>query len=426
MTPIFSNLDALQMQMLVVWGITVTLLVLGLAALINCRLLSSRRWRRWAPLRDFLFSADLQQRTLFLRYMVGFLNGMAGVLALNFGVQRGAIDAEDARLLTWGAVLVGGGWLVVMRTGWNMGFKDRSLTEPQMMSTILFLGWGYVLGGPGREVALMLLFMILMFSMFRVTTAQMVRCSLLSMAVFGAAFLKVADMQRHVPYESEMQAVYFAVLVIILISMCLLMTSLANMRSRSHQRKIELSDALARIQELAIRDELTGLYNRRHMLEMLNTERSRAERSGHPWSICMIDLDLFKQVNDHHGHNVGDEVLASVAQVIREGLRDSDQVARWGGEEFLILFPSTDATEAKIVLERIRLALRSTGVSRSVPELKVTFSAGVAACQSGDSLPVSIDRADRALYLAKASGRNRTEVALPATPSASEPLLAVR
>jgi len=254
----------------------------------------------------------------------------------------------------------------------------------------------------------------------------MVRCSLLSTVVFGAAFLKVADLQRQVPYESEVQAVYFAVLVIILISMSLLMTSLAKLRMRSHQRKAELGEALARIQELAIRDELTGLHNRRYMLEMLNSERSRAERSGQPWSICMVDLDHFKLVNDHHGHNVGDEVLASVAQVIREGLRDSDQVARWGGEEFLILFPSTDATEAKIVLERIRQALRNTGVSRSVPELKVTFSAGVAACQSGDSLPVSIDRADRALYVAKASGRNRTEVALPVTPSTPEPMLAVR
>jgi len=425
-TPIFSNLDALQMQMLLVWGVTVALLVVGLAAVINCRLFSARRWTRWAPLRDFLFSADLQQRTLLLRYLVGFLNGMAGILALNFGVQRGAIDPEGARLLTWGGVLVGGGWLVVMRAGWNMGFKDRSLTEPQMMSAIVLLAWGYVLGGPGREVALMLLFMILMFSMFRVTAAQMVRCSLLSTVVFGAAFLKVADLQRQVPYESEVQAVYFAVLVIILISMSLLMTSLAKLRMRSHQRKAELGEALARIQELAIRDELTGLHNRRYMLEMLNSERSRAERSGQPWSICMVDLDHFKLVNDHHGHNVGDEVLASVAQVIREGLRDSDQVARWGGEEFLILFPSTDATEAKIVLERIRQALRNTGVSRSVPELKVTFSAGVAACQSGDSLPVSIDRADRALYVAKASGRNRTEVALPVTPSTPEPMLAVR
>jgi len=251
-TPIFSNLDALQMQMLLVWGVTVALLVVGLAAVINCRLFSARRWTRWAPLRDFLFSADLQQRTLLLRYLVGFLNGMAGILALNFGVQRGAIDPEGARLLTWGGVLVGGGWLVVMRAGWNMGFKDRSLTEPQMMSAIVLLAWGYVLGGPGREVALMLLFMILMFSMFRVTAAQMVRCSLLSTVVFGAAFLKVADLQRQVPYESEVQAVYFAVLVIILISMSLLMTSLAKLRMRSHQRKAELGEALARIQELAI------------------------------------------------------------------------------------------------------------------------------------------------------------------------------
>ena len=404
-----TSLTGAQIQLLLLWGLMVMLLAAGLASLVNFRLMSTRSYPRLRRVRDVLLSADTEQRRQFLRYMVGFLNSMAGVLALNYGAQRGAVDPEACRYLTWGAVAAGLGWCVVLRAGWNKQLSDPSLAEPQMMTAIVFLAWGYVIGGPGRTIALMLLFIILMFGMFKITTRQLVRSSILAAVLFGFAFREVAGIEQQVPFMAEMQVVYFGVLIIMLISLCLLATYLANIRLRSIRRKNELAEALDRIRELAIRDELTGLFNRRHMLELLNTERSRTERSGQPWCLGLIDVDHFTQINDRHGHGTGDEVLASVAMVIREELRDADQVARWGGEEFLIMFPDTSCDEAVQVVERVRQALARAGLSRTVPDLAVTFSAGLACFQQGEPLAHTIDRADQALYRAKAAGRNRTE-----------------
>ena len=406
-----TELDPIQIRMLLLWGVAVLALMLGITALIKCRVVTLHRFTWWRRGRNILFGTDNEQRGIFLRFLVGLLNAMTGVLVLNFGVDRGAIDAAQCQQLTHAALAVSLFWLVVMRSGLNKRFADPSLAEPQMVSTIFFLGWGYMIGGPGRPIALMLLFIILMFSMFNVTTRQLVRCSLLSVLVFGYAFVDVAHAPRQEPFQAQMQGVYFAVLVIILVSMCVLMTYLANVRARSSQRKQSLAEALSRIRELAIRDELTGLFNRRHMLELLHTERSRADRSEQPWCLCMVDVDHFKGINDRHGHGVGDEVLRSLALIIRDGLRDCDHVARWGGEEFLILLPNTALDEALLVVERIRQSMHKAGVSRLVPDLRVTLSAGVSQVCPEEALPQTIDRADQALYRAKACGRNRTETA---------------
>jgi diguanylate cyclase len=406
-----TELDGIQIRMLLIWGVTVLALMLGITALIKCRVVTLHRFTWWRRGRNILFGINNEQRAIFLRFLVGLLNAMTGVLVLNFGVDRGAIDPADCQQLTHWALGVSLFWLVVMRSGVNKRFADPSLAEPQMVSAILFLGWGYAIGGPGSPIALMLLFIILMFSMFHATTKQLVRCSALSVVVFGAAFWHVAHLPTQEPFQALMQAIYFGVLVIILVSMCVLMTYLSNIRARSSQRKQSLAEALARIRELAIRDELTGLFNRRHMLELLHTERSRADRSAQPWCLCMIDVDHFKSINDRHGHGVGDEVLRSLALIIRDGLRDCDHVARWGGEEFLVLLPNTGLDEAVLVVERIRQSLLRTGMSRSVPDLRVTLSAGVSEAVCEESLPQTIDRADQALYRAKSAGRNRTETA---------------
>jgi len=406
-----TELDGIQIRMLLIWGVAVLALMLGITALIKCKVVTLHRFTWWRRGRNILFGLDNEQRAIFLRFLVGLLNAMTGVLVLNFGVDRGAIDADQCQQLTHWALGVSLFWLVVMRSGFNRRFADPSLAEPQMISTIFFLGWGYMIGGPGRPIALMLLFIILMFSMFHATTRQLVRCSVLAVFVFGYAFVDVAQAPQQEHFQALMQAVYFGVLVIILVSMCVLMTYLSNIRARSSQRKQSLAEALARIRELAIRDELTGLFNRRHMLELLHTERSRADRSAQPWCLCMIDIDHFKTINDRHGHGVGDEVLRSLSLIIRDGLRDCDHVARWGGEEFLVLLPNTGLDEAVLVVERIRQSLLRTGVSRSVPDLRVTLSAGVSQVLAEESLPQTIDRADRALYRAKSAGRNRTEAA---------------
>lgn len=423
---VWSGLDAVQIHMLLWWGGTVLGLSLSLAALIHHGTLplgQGATWQRW---RDLVFGADALQRAFLLRYCVGLINAFAGLMALNFGVERGAIDPDDAHQLTVAALVVGLGWLVFMRAGWNRMWSDQGMSEPQVMVATGFLAWGYVIGGPGRPVALMILFIILMFCMFRVSSAQLVRCCLWAMLVFGAAFGKVAILEQRTPYQSEMQAIYFGLLVIILISMCLMISYLQALRARSSARKRELCEALARLNDLATHDELTGLYNRRHMLEMLQSERSRAARSGQPWCLCMIDIDHFKSVNDRHGHGAGDEVLQAIARLVSSGLRDSDQVARWGGEEFLVMLPNTRPDEAVVVIERIRQALLRTGVSRTVPDLRVTFSAGVAAVQPHHSLPAAVALADQALYQAKATGRDATVVASAQAPSEHTSLVGVR
>ncbi len=399
-----------QIGFLLTWGGMVVVLIVGMVALARAnrmdparRLAGSRRFLAW------LLSSDPRQQVLMMRYLVGLLNGMVGVLALNYGVYRGEVDAQSCRELTMGALITGIGWFLVLRTGLNRRLPDPSMTEPQMMSAIVLLGWGYAIGGPGSPVALMLLFVILMFGMFRVTVRQLVRCCILSVVVFAVALWHVAVQPSTSLIEAEILAVYFGVLVIMLVSMCLLMMHLQGIRQRSWRRKQKLGEALDKLRELSIRDELTGLFNRRHMLDLLGVERARAERSGRPWSVALIDVDHFKAVNDNHGHGVGDEVLHAVAQVISEGLRDADQVARWGGEEFLVMFPDTDCEHAVGVLERIRQTLDGALVSRAVPDLKVTFSAGVSCVEADETLDHTIDRADQALYLAKARGRNRTE-----------------
>jgi diguanylate cyclase len=170
-----------------------------------------------------------------------------------------------------------------------------------------------------------------------------------------------------------------------------------------------LAKALKQVEQLAARDELTGLFNRRHMMELLRVEKQRTDRTGRGFALGVIDVDHFKSVNDRFGHHVGDEVLASLSAALNAGLRDTDVVARWGGEEFLVMFTDTDDQMPLAVLDRIRSHLADTQVSQTRPDLRVSFSAGLTAYHVGEGLNGTIERADQALYLAKANGRSRTE-----------------
>jgi GGDEF domain-containing protein len=269
--------------------------------------------------------------------------------------------------LTVVAALAIGGIYLVLRTGWNRRLADPALTEAQMWVGIVLLGWGYLIGGPGRPVALILLFVILMFALLTVTFRQMTRASALAVLVFGAASLGVVGREGALPLTVDLQVLYFCVLLIILSCACVLVRQLSLLRERAAHARHDLAEAMAKLHGQVIRDELTGLFNRRHMHKLLRIEQSRADRSGFPWCVAMIDLDLFKHVNDEHGHAVGDEVLRSTAQVLSGGLRGADQVARWGGEEFLVMFPDTDSDDACQVLDRIGLwrAPRSARPCRS-------------------------------------------------------------
>ena len=161
---------------------------------------------------------------------------------------------------------------------------------------------------------------------------------------------------------------------------------------------------------MSTHDSLTGLYNRAYFTERLREELVRAERYGHPVVVAIIDLDLFKNVNDQWGHHAGDVVLRSVAAAMREGVRRTDSVARYGGEEFAFMFPETDVDEAFQMLERVRDTVRSNAVHIRGDSQTVgtTFSGGVASTKGdGVTLEMLMRMADARLLAAKAAGRDR-------------------
>ncbi len=176
--------------------------------------------------------------------------------------------------------------------------------------------------------------------------------------------------------------------------------------------KKEIRTAHRKISEMATLDELTGLYNRRFFMEALGRERARAERHQKPLSLCIMDLDFFKRVNDKLGHSAGDQVLADMGRVIRKWSRQTDIPCRYGGEEFAVILPETDLEGARIACERLRKTAAENRVQWRTGPIGITVSIGVTQQKSGvkDSIRKLIDRADEALYRAKEEGRNRVKI----------------
>ncbi|MEJ2347448.1 MAG: diguanylate cyclase [Gammaproteobacteria bacterium] len=170
----------------------------------------------------------------------------------------------------------------------------------------------------------------------------------------------------------------------------------------------------ASLQHMAIRDALTGQYNRREFKARLGMELQRARRYSHPFAVLLIDIDHFKKVNDTYGHPAGDRVLVTVAGALHDSMRPADTVARYGGEEFAVILPETRAETAVAMAERLRECVAEQSVHLGNEEIRVTASVGVAAFpQHGGRTDVLMQEADRALYAAKAAGRDRVLLADP-------------
>ncbi len=179
---------------------------------------------------------------------------------------------------------------------------------------------------------------------------------------------------------------------------------LALARDRAESARQQLAQANRELEVLSVTDKLTALFNRVKLDRVLTAELARAHRYGSALSVVMLDIDHFKVVNDPFGHNIGDDVLVDIADTLRVSVRNSDTVGRWGGEEFLVILPSTDLEQAGAVAEKVRgrvadLKLPTVG--------QVTVSLGVAEYQAGDTEQQLVARADIALYAAKEGGRNR-------------------
>jgi diguanylate cyclase len=199
-----------------------------------------------------------------------------------------------------------------------------------------------------------------------------------------------------------------------LTALLLIGLQLFRLRARMEAKRVELEAGVARLSELATRDDLTGLPNRHFVAETFEHLARGCRNSGEPCAVVLIDLDYFKQVNDTYGHAAGDQTLRAFALLASKHLRQVDVLSRWGGEEFLLVSPKTTAEGARISTARLRQALETIQVLSEAPAFHIRFSAGITEIAETESLEAALARSDIALYAAKEAGRNRSEVRLAA------------
>ena len=355
---------------------------------------------------DWLLGADRKQRVRTRRTLVASAVYWLAALGQLWAAEIGLADPAMAQALV--VFLAPGlvGFYLVMRLGLSLRLADPAMTMQQMVFAIVAMAAAYVINPPLRGMLLMIVALVLVFAAFMLSPKASRALGWLAVAVLGLVMLAMA---LHVPqtFDPTIERIHFLFAAVVLPVISMLAGDLSAMRMRLKQQKADLQDALARIHKLATRDDLTGLINRRHMEELAVLEQRRARRSGSVPCLCLLDIDHFKRVNDVHGHAAGDDVLRLFARHAASSIRETDVLARWGGEEFLVMLPDTQVHEARTSFERLRRLLSRDEAWGDRVHLRVSFSAGLTAWRSGEALRDALARADRALYEAKASGRDR-------------------
>jgi diguanylate cyclase (GGDEF)-like protein len=288
-----------------------------------------------------------------------------------------------------------------------------------VLQALLALGCNvaaYAISGPIRGASLMVLLVVIVFCTFSLRPRETLALCATAICALGGtmAWLVVHDPVRFPP---QIEAVHFGLATASLLAVSLLTSEMSKLRARLKRQKEELLTALATIRTLATIDELTALANRRHMNEVLGAEERRESAGQQPASIALLDIDFFKSVNDRYGHAGGDAVLRAFASAARAELRTGDVLARWGGEEFLLMLPATGLAEATLVLRRMAERVGAMRVGELDCQLTVTFSAGLVERTQGEAFADTISRADRAMYIAKSSGRNQVVPMLAGEPA---------
>ena len=350
------------------------------------------------------------------RLRMGLASYFMFLLPLVFAVEQGWVQFgyPGLALFALAGLVANLACWVAIRSGWSRRLRDPALTLPQiaLASGLALLMVRFA--DEARGVLLMLFISSFFFGIFALTTRQMLALAVAILA--GYAGLVVLPMARDAPGSEalRLEQLRFLTLAMILVWMSLIGGYVVRLRHK-------LAQALERLRALASHDELTGVYNRRHLMEILLREKERADRFGHQFALCIVDIDHFKAINDSHGHPVGDEVLRAFAQRMRAHTRRMDWVARedprtdpgafgrFGGEEFLLVLPHATSAGARLCLDRIRQALRLDPIATAAGPIPVRFSAGIAGYRQNEPVDETLARADAALYRAKRAGRDRIE-----------------
>ena len=298
--------------------------------------------------------------------------------------------------------------ILAIRTGFNKRFRDPSLTLFQMywalfciMVTVFFLK-------EQRALILYFYFLAMVFGSFRMGRTQFTLCAVIAVASYILTITALwAVHPEYVDIGKETAgATAFG---LVMFGFSLLGSEISALRETLNRRKNDLTKALSRIEEIAVIDELTGLSNRRQIMGILTEQQSLVNRGIYLYSVCFMDLDHFKEINDTHGHLIGDTVLKKFALAANGQIRTGDHVGRIGGEEFIVIAAGANREAATTLAERIRRITESIDFSDGAGDLRITVSVGVTMSRVGETIDDMLTRADKALYTAKQNGRNRVE-----------------
>ncbi len=292
----------------------------------------------------------------------------------------------------------------MFRFGLNARFHESSLVLPQLVASLLvMLAVAYL--ERATQVALVPFILIAFsFGIFRLSTMSLIALSLGCLS----AYLGIITMRGHAEaYTHGFRAdlVQWCVLALTLPGMILVGKQIQNLRQLLRATRYQLEH----YEEKSVRDELTGLYNRRQLQRELEHAKQRSDTQSVPFSICLIDIDHFKEINDNNGHLTGDAILKEFAKTARDSIRDTDVLGRYGGDEFMQILPDTDVKGAVMHAERLRVYTHFLDFDQTLAQQHISLSIGVAQYRSGERIIDLISRADSALYRAKQLGRNRVK-----------------
>jgi diguanylate cyclase (GGDEF)-like protein len=301
-------------------------------------------------------------------------------------------------------------FFAMVRWSGRLRLAPRTLAVLQGLFGISCNLWLYAISGPLRLASLLLLVVVVTFCTFAMRPRQTFILSSIALTGMGTLMWWRVNSQP-AQYGGDVEGLTFCYLAASLLTVTVLTGEMHKLRNRLKRQKEELLAAVDTIRTLATVDELTSLANRRYMNDVLDREQRKTGAGRSATCIALLDIDFFKRVNDHHGHAGGDAVLRAFAGAARAELRAADVLARWGGEEFLLMLPATGLPEAQQVLARMAQRVSGMTVPGFAALAPVTFSAGLATRRDGEDFADTVKRADQALYQAKATGRNRVVLA---------------
>ncbi len=313
-----------------------------------------------------------------------------------------------------------------------LGIASLSGAGFLLFGVAILLEWNLSLEDPDMNLAQMIwaVSVVIMTAYFSIELKPVVVLSGLAMIVLGANRLTKNELMifaaysmvvyiASVSYKAQFNSLSWITEIVVMIAFGLVLVfgpilyrlEMVMFENTLIDKNAELTTALKRIRELATKDELTGAYNRRHLMEVLSQQKAMADRRDYCFTLCYVDLDFFKRVNDRFGHSAGDQVLKGFSEIAQSILREVDCVSRIGGEEFVLLLAGTSQGDAKLAAARIGEKLTNLQVSSIEPNYRITASMGITEFRRNEEISQTMDRADKALYDAKRTGRNKVIIA---------------